>query len=207
MTAIGLRGQELLRSDSSTIRFLVKPPPINEILKPPPVRQIDGFQRISLNSPFPATWSQFKSDFLALPLPEEFALIERFLKNMEMGNNYKHNCIWYDPEENIYMRPRLAGGGGLSTSVIQALYDQYSHEGKMRRKYDSIVRQDNFERQIYPKYNVELVKQITGFSTDSAAYAFMNFCDFKNDSLQQANNYDIYLMIQNCLTQFLLERP
>jgi hypothetical protein len=152
-----------------------------------------------------------------LPLPEEFALIERFRRNMEVGNNYPVS-IWFDPEDNITSTVNrlrdlggyvgvAGGGGGLSTSVIQQLYDQYSHEGKMRRKYDNIVQQDDFEQRISPKYSLALVKQITGFTSDSAAYAFMRFCDFKNDSLLQANNYDIYWMIQNCLSQFLRQRP
>jgi hypothetical protein len=210
MTVTGLQAQSLLRSDSSRLHWFVKPPPINEILKPSAdALRISDLQK----NPFitfdtlPATWSQFKCTFLDLPLPEEFALIERFRRNMEVGKNYPVS-IWYDPEENIYTRPCISSGGViLSTSVIQQLYDQYSHEGKMRRKYDSIVQQDDFEQRISPKYSLALVKQIAGFTSDSTAYAFMRFCNFKNDSLLQANNYDIYWMIQNCLSQFLQQKP
>jgi hypothetical protein len=209
MTVTGLQAQGLLRSDSSRSHWFVKPPPINEILKPSAdALRIGDFQK----NPFitfdtlPATWSQFKCTFLDLPLPEEFALVERFHHNMEMGKKYPPS-VWYDPEENIYTKPCIPSAGGLSTSLIQALYDQYSHEGQMRRKYDNIVKQEDFERQISSKYNIALVKQIAGFTNDSTAYAFMKFCDFKNDSLLQANNYDIYWMIQNCLSQFLLQRP
>ncbi|MCL2510899.1 MAG: hypothetical protein FWF09_02485 [Bacteroidales bacterium] len=217
MSVAGLRGQDLLRPDSGWERF-IKPPPIHETLKPPVY--IDDLQKNPLDifAPLPATWSQFKCTFLDLPLPEEFALVERFHRNIEMGKNYPAS-IWFDPEDhfrtvNKFKNVLTYGTGGsvipgvgLSTSVIQAMYDQYSHEGKMRRKYDSLVAQDNIEYQLYPKYNVALVKQITGFTSDSTAYAFIKFCDFKNDSLLQANNYDVYLMIQNCLSQFLRQRP
>jgi len=208
MTVAGSQAQDLMRPDSSRFRWMMKPPSINEMLKPSSfdvLRNMDGFPKIPLSSfdTFPATWSQFKCTFLDLPLPEEFALVERFYRNMEDGKKYQNNSIWYDPEENTRMKPRLVSSGGLSASLIQTLYDEYSHEGKMRRKYDSLVQQEEFERQIYPKYNLALVKQITGFTSDSAAYSFMHFCDFKNDSLLQANNYDIYWMIQNCLSQFL----
>jgi hypothetical protein len=218
VTVTGLRAQDLLRPDSSRFRWLMKPPPIHETLKPSAfdaLRNMDESQKIplSLFDTFPPTWSQFKCTFLDLPLPEEFALIKRFHDNMEMGKNHP-TPIWFDPEDNSlrtinklreigeFVGVAGGGGGGLGTSVIQTLYDQYSHEGKMRRKYDSIIQQDDFERQIYSKYNVALVKQITGFTSDSVAYSFMRFCDFKNDSLMQANNYDIYWMIQNCLSQF-----
>jgi len=219
MTAINLRGQDLLHPDGSGGRWFMKPPPIHETLKPPAFG-IDDLQKnpVGVSAPLPATWSQFKCTFLDLPLPEEFALIERFHRNMEMGQNYP-TSIWFDPEDHFRtintVQTALAygtggnvvSGVGLSTSVIQAMYDQYSHEGKMRRKYDSLIQQDNIEYQLQPKYNVALVKQITGFTSDSTAYAFIKFCDFKNDSLLRANNYDIYLMIQNCLAQFLRQKP
>jgi hypothetical protein len=223
LTVVGLQGQDLMRPDSSRLRWFIKPPPINEIIKPSSfdaLRNMDDFQKNPLSAfdTLPATWSQFKCRFLDLPLPEEFALVQRFRDNMEMGKKY-FPPIWHEPEDhlrtvNIIREmdvhtgvPVFGNGGGLRTTVIQELYDTYSHEGKMRRKYDNLLQQDDFERQIYPKYNTELVKQITGFTSDSAAYAFMRFCDFKNDSLLQANNYDVYQMIQNCLTQFLLQRP
>jgi len=211
MTVAGLQAQDLLRPDSSRFRWQMKPPPIHEMLKPSSfdaLRTMDEFQKLPLRlfDTLPATWSQFKYTFLDLPLPEEFALVERFYRNMAMGRNY-NDSLWFDPEELIStsnrVRAIVGSSSGLSTSVIQRLYDKYSHEGKMQRKYDSLVRQEEFERQIYPKYNLALVKQITGFTSDSAAYSFMRFCDFKNDSLLQANNYDVYWMIQNCLTQFL----
>ena len=212
MTVAGSQAQDLLRSDSSRFRWMMKPPPINEMLKPSSfdaLRNMDDFQKLPLSGfdALPATWSQFKCTFLDLPLSEEFALVERFYRNMENGKKYQNNAIWYDPEENTRMKPGLCSAGGLSAglsaSVIQTLYDEYSHEGKMRRKYDNLIQEEEFERQIYPKYNLDLVKQITGFTSDSVAYSFMHFCDFKNDSLLQANNYDIYWMIQNCLSQFL----
>ena len=215
-TAVGLHGQDLLRPDSSRLRLFIKPPPINEILKP----SFNDLPKniLDISTPLPATWSQFKCTFLDLPLPEEFALVKRFHDNMEMGKQYPES-IEFDPkEDHLRTINRLREIGGfvrnhntnsvaiLSTSIIQQMYDQYSHEGKMRRKYDSLILQDDIERRIDPKYNVELVKQIAGFTSDSAAYAFMRFCDFKNDSLLQANNYDVYLMIQNCLSQFLRQK-
>ena len=215
IVAGALSAQDLLRPDSSRMHWLVKPPPINEILKPAPFdafRNTDNFLKppTSVFDTLPATWGEFKSAFLDLPLPEEFALTDRFYLNMEMGKNYP-TSIWFDPENNFLSpmgaKPPYVVGGGVGISVIQTMYDKYSHEGKMRRKYASIMQQENFERQIYPKYNITLVKQITGLTSDSAAYAFMKFCDFKNDSLLQATNYDIYWMLQNCLTQFLLQRP
>ena len=220
LTAFCLQAQDLLRPDSSRLRWLIMPPPIHETLKPPAFdafRNIDDFQNITLNliDTFPATWSQFKLTFLDLPLPEEFALVRRFHENMEMGKNYQNDFIWFNPDERFSTANKIkslmegysggagVGSVGLSTSAIQQLYDEYSHKGKMLRKYNDIIRQEEFENQIFPKYNVALVKQITGFTSDSAAYSFMRFCDFKNDSLLQANNYDIYWMIRNCLTQFL----
>ena len=212
-----LSAQDLFRPDSSRIHWFVKPPPINEILKPAPLDAFhypDAFLKppMSAFDTLPATWGQFKCTFLDLSLPEEFVLTDRFYRNMEKGKDYP-TPIWFNPENYPSTATRLreirenarhlVGGGGVSTSVIQALYDKYSHEGKMRRKYDSIIQQEAFERQIYTKYNTALVKQITGLTSDSAAYAFMKFCDFKNDSLLQTNNYDIYYMIHNCLTQFL----
>jgi hypothetical protein len=212
ITALGLSAQELLRPDGNSSRLLPKPTPFNEILKP----SIDVFRNfeevqknpISAFDSLPSTWNAFKSTFMALPLPEEFVLIERFRRNMEMWK--LKDSIFFDPEEHFSTSCRkvaLQGyssvGGGIGVSVIQRFYDEFSREGKMCRKYDSLLAQEAVERQLYPKYNVELVKQITGFTTDSAAYSFMRFCDFKNDSLLQANNYDVYMMVRSCLKQFL----
>ncbi|MDR2971682.1 MAG: hypothetical protein LBU83_07135, partial [Bacteroidales bacterium] len=139
MTVFGLQAQDLLRPDSSRLRWFMKPPPINEIIKPSsftPFQDINNFKKNpwSISDTLPATWSQFKCAFLDLPLPEEFALVERFYRNMEMGKNYP-TPLWYDPEEDHLRTVNIlreiggyvgseSGGGGLSTSIIQPLYDR-----------------------------------------------------------------------------------
>ncbi|MDR0365198.1 MAG: hypothetical protein LBH92_09355 [Bacteroidales bacterium] len=93
-----------------------------------------------------------------------------------------------------------------SFSIFQELYDIYSREARMKRKYDCLVAQDNTCVNVSKKYDIGLVKKVTGFSDDKTAQEFMDFCNFKSDSLLQANQYDIYNMIYDCLSQFLKER-
>lgn len=154
---------------------------------------------------FPKNWMEFKHAFMALKLPEEFALTERLRRNMEMAAQ-KLPPLWLEKDEIIRNNTRYdspASGLALSAgSLIQAMYDEFSHEGKMKRKYDSIVKQDNINKEVSKKYDIELVKTVTGFD-DALAQKFMDFCDFKSDSILQSRQYDVYLMIYDCLSQFI----
>lgn len=214
-----LSAQESVVPDSLTVPHQEKPSFFTapkQLLLLPDASQItlesfkssSEFKGVPFQEPyhFPKTWVEFKHAFMAVPLPEEFALTERLYRNMERGMAY-YPPLWLSKEDIIRNNTRLdAPVSGLTLSggsLIEALYNEFSHEGKMKRKYDSIIAQDNIRQQVSRKYDIELVKTMTGFD-DEVAQRFMKFCDFKSDSILQAKQYDVYIMIQDCLSQFIM---
>ena len=65
-----------------------------------------------------------------------------------------------------------------------------SKEGKSKRKLAEILKQEELERILYPKYNRELVGHISGLEGDELN-DFMIFCNFDPEFLLKANDYQI----------------
>lgn len=104
--------------------------------------------------------------------------------------------------------PGLANPG-LTLTVpgpITALYDAFSKEGKSKRKYESLVNQDQKKVVASRRYNVEVVRQVTSFKTDKEIQDFMLFCNLSVDFIISSTEYDLYKAINECMLAFNVEK-
>jgi len=100
--------------------------------------------------------------------------------------------------------PGLANPGFTVTvpGPITALYDAFSKEGKSRRKFESLVSQDQKKVVAARRYNAEVVQQVTSFKTDKEIQDFMLFCNLSVDFIVSSTEYDLYKAIHECLLAY-----
>lgn len=117
---------------------------------------------------------------------------------VEEKNVFK-NFPDYQKESKI--QPSDLQPGVKIDGPISALYDAFSKEGKSKRKYAELVKEDNLHDRLEKRFNKELVSSITGFKGDTVE-DFMKFCRFGTSFILNATEYDFYLAIKKRLEQY-----
>jgi hypothetical protein len=143
--------------------------------------------------PWPASYKQFKEDFLELEVGDPLANL-----NLQLPSMKDISAMSKTPGEpgqiGIY-----SGSGPVSI-----LYDQFSKEAKSRKLYAEVVRKESSEK----RYNRAVVMKITGLKKEEEISAFMKFCPIDTKFVLQSSDYDLYLAIRNCFAEFArLEIP
>jgi hypothetical protein len=70
-----------------------------------------------------------------------------------------------------------------------------SPEEKERIALAKIMEKEKIRDQIYQKFNPEVIKKVTGLTTDHDIIEFMVFCDFSDKYLLDVNEYDLMVQI------------
>ncbi|MFN8133739.1 MAG: carboxypeptidase-like regulatory domain-containing protein [Bacteroidales bacterium] len=94
---------------------------------------------------------------------------------------------------------------GLTYTIpgpITALYEAFSKTAKSQRKFEMLVKDDQKREVAARRYNAEVVKQITHFTSDKEIQDFMLFCNLSIDFIIRSSEYDLYLAIHNCLLAY-----
>jgi hypothetical protein len=66
-----------------------------------------------------------------------------------------------------------------------------SADEKARLKLKKVLGQEEKQKLIHEKYNVELVKQLTGLEDEDEILSFMLFCNFDTEYLLEVNPLDL----------------
>ena len=82
------------------------------------------------------------------------------------------------------------------------MYDAFSKEGKSRRKYEELVKSDQKRVVAARRYNVEVVKLITHFTSDKEIQDFMLYCNLSVDFIISSSEYDLYKAIHERLLAY-----
>ncbi len=135
----------------------------------------------------PYSEKQFKKDFLALQLPDD------------------------ELDLQLPAIPRLAtpssvaqNGAGIGVAIggpITAIYNQFSREGKSRRKLAALMAVDQRKKMYAAKVNRDFVGHITGLSGNDLEQ-FMQYCKLSEEFVLEANEYDVAMALQDCLKSF-----
>jgi len=94
---------------------------------------------------------------------------------------------------------------GLTYTIkgpITALYDAFSKEGKSKRKYEELISQDQKKVVAARRYNAEVVRRVTSFTTDKEIQDFMLYCNLSVDFIVSSSEYDLYKAIHECLLAY-----
>lgn len=94
---------------------------------------------------------------------------------------------------------------GLTYTIkgpITALYEAFSKTAKSQRKYEMLVKDDQKREVAARRYNAEVVKQVTHFTSDKEIQDFMLYCNLSVDFIISSSEYDLYKAIHECLLAY-----
>jgi hypothetical protein len=94
---------------------------------------------------------------------------------------------------------------GLTYTIpgpITALYEAFSKTAKSQRKLGELVKDDQKRDVAARRYNAEVVKQVTHFTSDKEIQDFMMYCNLSIDFIIRSSEYDLYLAIHECLLAY-----
>ena len=135
--------------------------------------------------PYPNDLQSLRREFLALDLPEETPL-----------NLY--------PEEVYVQGP--VDAGMVIKGPFTALYEAVNRHAKIMRRYESLIRQDNLKLVAGKRYNLSIVRKITGLKDDKEVMEFMEYCSIDSNFVLSANDYDLFCAIKECYWRFINQR-
>jgi hypothetical protein len=134
------------------------------------------------------TYDEFKQAFINLKLPKE----KEIELDLPVFEKSKPSYI-----TNINGQPTFVIEG-----PITALYMAFSREGKFLRRYQEIVKNDELKKEVKKRYNNDLITYITGIKDEKILSDFIQFCHLSDEFILKANEYDLYLAINQCYIEF-----
>lgn len=94
---------------------------------------------------------------------------------------------------------------GLTYTIkgpFTALYDAFSKEARSRRIYEELAKADQKKVVAARRYNAEVVKLITHFTSDKEIQDFMLYCNLSVDFIVSSTEYNLYKAIHECLLAY-----
>lgn len=137
----------------------------------------------SVRSPWPATWEEFKKEFLEMKVEDPLANLDLHLPSPEEMRN-------------------LAYGGYIfvAKGPISILYDHFSKEARSKRIYADLMRKDAAA----VRYNSVIISKITGLQDEEEIKKFIDFCAFRVEFILNASDYELYAAILDCYEEFCM---
>jgi hypothetical protein len=131
--------------------------------------------------PYPEDFKALKKEFLALELPEETP-IDLHLDGLPIQG----------PVET----------GAIIKGLITTLYEAFSLHGKIMRQYKFLSGQDKLKLLAGKKYNVSIVKKVTGLKEEQEIIRFIEYCKLEPEFIVSLHEYDLYCEISHCFERF-----
>ncbi len=132
--------------------------------------------------PFPATLDALRKEFLIVEIEEELPEIELHLDRAG---------ITPEPQRGVVI-----------SGPITALYNAFSKHAKIQKKYQALVYDEALRIKSTQIYNADLVKKITGLTTDEETKKFMEFCELEPEFILNSKEYDLYCAIYDCYVEY-----
>jgi len=136
-------------------------------------------------TPWPATYEQFKKEFLELEVEDPLANLDLHLPSPEEMRNLAY------PQ-----------GGIVMPGPISILYDQFSKEARSKEIYAGLIIKDKAAT----RYNKDVVSRITGITDEDELKKFMEFCALQIQFILESTDYELYAAIMDCYSEFRKSR-
>jgi hypothetical protein len=133
-----------------------------------------------------------------------YAEFKQAFKNLEV-----EKPMQFDPSYFLSGRVPSTGKQGFGLTIdgpITALYNAFSREGKQMRNYERFMRESAIHEEVGRKYNVQIVRRLTGIEDDMEAIRFMQFCSLDTNFILQATDYELLLAVKSCYEAYLQEK-
>ncbi len=96
----------------------------------------------------------------------------------------------------------FADMGFKCDGCLMALIDKFRRGGNEQENLKEHKNLTTRQQEISKKYNPDIVNRITGLIGDSLI-EFFDFCEIKDDFVLEANEYEIFIAVNNCYKNFL----
>ena len=135
--------------------------------------------------PYPATYPEFRKEFVALRTPEEIA--------------HKKLGLPTQPFRRKYENP---DGGLLLPGPVSLLYNQFSKEAKEKKKMGAIIAQNKLRADFLNIITPEILDRRYGCSGEDDIDALLKFCGIDQGYLQRVPHYLIVQRLESCGNQW-----
>lgn len=132
--------------------------------------------------PYPATYAEFKTEFLKLRVPEEVLFEKTRIPNIVYRSKYAN------PD----------GGGILLPGPFSLLYNAFSKEGKELKKMNSILAVNRIREQLLNVIPRATLEKQYGLKTDDDIDVMISRCGITSEMLQSMSDYDIIKYVAKC---------
>lgn len=129
---------------------------------------------------------------------DEYAL-KRALLNADVPVEAKKEPMKF-PGVKYSGRP-VEGGGITVGGPLTALGNLFSKEYKEYKKLEVVKRETDIFKKALAKYNREVVIELTGLPEDQVE-EFMEFCKVEHSFIMRATEYEIAVVVQQCLADY-----
>ncbi len=92
-------------------------------------------------------------------------------------------------------------GGIRVGGPLSAIGNLFSKEVKEYKKLEEVSQEYDYQKLIKAKYNEHIVMRITGLKEDDVE-DFMNFCKLEDSFISRSSEYELTVVIQQCLTDY-----
>jgi hypothetical protein len=180
LSAIGYNHTVFMVPDS-----LINEPGLFSLIMNPRIYEIEEASVYAFGS-----YNDFKQRFLALDLSKDKTEILR--RNID-----QQTLLAAREGYKMFQQKEMSDGGNLLNVPILS-----SQEKQMLRLKE--IRKSEHKKNIaYAKFNPDIVKKVTGITTDEIALEFMQFCNFSDDFVIQTEAYDLMVIIAHRYEQYL----
>ncbi len=101
----------------------------------------------------------------------------------------------------FYYGPRKEVKASPVWNPIGFVYDKVSKEAKEKRRLEQYEGEYDTQKFIRSKYNESVVIELTNLPEDKVE-DFMNFCKLEDSFIKRASEYELTVVIQQCLVDF-----
>lgn len=137
----------------------------------------------SVHTPWPATWEEFKKEFIEMKIEDPIANLDLHLPSPKEMRNMAY------PQGGIVMQ-----------GPISLLYDRFSKEAKSKRIYADLMKKDAAA----VRYNSVVIAKVTGLQDEVEIKKFIDFCAFRVEFILDATDYELYAAILDCYQDYCM---
>lgn len=134
------------------------------------------------------TFDQFRHKFISLDLSKDKT------ENLRRNLQQESVTVARDAYQNMQQKQKIGGGVGIPILTPQE---------KERKKLRAILATEDQKKQIYTKYNTDIIKKITGITGDDEILEFRTYCNFSDEFILNTSEYDLMVIIARKYEEFL----
>lgn len=148
---------------------------------------------------YPAVYNL--EDFTVLPYKDYEEFKEAFTQLRIIEKDPINQSI-YVPKEELLAAYQEANGGIILSGGISAILGAFNKYVQDKKNYERLLAKDQQEAAIKKRFNPEKLMQITAINNLQTAENFLEYCNFSEDFILFASEYELHKQIHICFDEY-----